>query len=128
MASRMRVTSLMDEARCYEALPITAKTIGHRTQDGQDGTLDCRISEGLSMCEGQVRARSNPNSYLARARTREPRHRDESGWVRKNALQRLRLLRKFVEQLLPKRIIWLKPKAGFGDMANHDLTALKGDV
>src|SRR2546427_5455273 len=99
MASRMRVTSLMDEARCYEALPITAKTIGHRTQDGQDGTLDCRISEGLSMCEGQVRARSNPNSYLARARTREPRHRDESGWGRKNALQRLRLLRKFVEQL-----------------------------
>src|SRR2546425_12645591 len=74
------------------------------------------------MCEGQVRARSNPNSYLARARTREPGHRDESGWVRKNALQRLRLLRKFVEQLLPKLIIWLKPKAGFGDMANHDLT------
>src|SRR5260221_7448019 len=33
MASRMRVTSFMDEARCYEALPITAKTIGHRTQD-----------------------------------------------------------------------------------------------
>src|SRR6266853_2086434 len=39
MASRMRVTSLMNEARCYQALPITAKTIGHRTQDG---TLDCR--------------------------------------------------------------------------------------
>ena len=27
------MTSLMDEARCYEALPITAKTIGQRTQD-----------------------------------------------------------------------------------------------
>src|SRR6266481_7976049 len=30
MASRMRVTSLMDEARCYQALPITAKAIGHQ--------------------------------------------------------------------------------------------------
>src|SRR5205814_6369199 len=39
MASRMRVTSLIDEARCYQALPITAKTIGHRTQDG---TLNSR--------------------------------------------------------------------------------------
>src|SRR6266568_658779 len=39
MASKMRVTSLMDEARCYQALPITAKTFGHCTQDG---TLDCR--------------------------------------------------------------------------------------
>src|SRR6266849_1941642 len=29
----MRVTSLMNEARCYEAWPITAKTIGQRTQD-----------------------------------------------------------------------------------------------
>src|ERR1051325_5461280 len=43
MASRMRVTSLMDEARCYEALPITAKTIGHRTKDG---TLDGRALRG----------------------------------------------------------------------------------
>jgi len=42
--------------------------------------------------------------------------------VRKNALQTLRFLRKVLEQLLPKRIIWLKPKAGFADMANHDLT------
>src|SRR5213078_2697454 len=33
MASRMRVTSLMDEARSYHALPITAKTIGHRTRN-----------------------------------------------------------------------------------------------
>src|SRR5438105_11686363 len=30
MASKMRVTSLIDEARCYQALPITAKSIGHR--------------------------------------------------------------------------------------------------
>src|ERR1041385_5130869 len=37
MASRMRVTSLMDEARCYPALPIKAKTIGHRNEEG---TLD----------------------------------------------------------------------------------------
>src|ERR1051326_4809543 len=32
MASRMRVTSLMDEARCYQALPITSKTIGHKVR------------------------------------------------------------------------------------------------
>jgi len=40
----MRVTSLMDEAKSYQALPLTAKTIGRRTQDGQDGTLDFRTS------------------------------------------------------------------------------------
>src|SRR5689334_2744855 len=33
MASMIRVTSLMDEVRCYEALPIAAKTIGHRSQE-----------------------------------------------------------------------------------------------
>src|SRR6266478_6005304 len=31
MASRMRVTSLMNEGKCYQALPVTAKTIGHQT-------------------------------------------------------------------------------------------------
>src|SRR6266478_5464270 len=73
----MRVTSLIDEARCYQALPITAKTIGHRTQDG---TLNCRNEvssspnqncaerEGERNCGNMERAKGFELSALTLAR------------------------------------------------------------
>src|ERR1051326_3891823 len=39
MASRMRVTSLMDEGKCYQALPVAPKTIGHHTKVSSVGRI-----------------------------------------------------------------------------------------
>src|SRR5437867_11019922 len=70
MASRMRVTSLMDEARCYQALPITAKTIGHRTQDG---TLDCRNEVSSSPDQNCAKREGERNcGNMERAKGSEP--------------------------------------------------------
>src|SRR5207253_10799891 len=70
MASRMRVTSLMDEARCYQALPITAKTIGYRTQDG---TLNCRNEVSSSPDQNCAKREGERNcGNMERAKGFEP--------------------------------------------------------
>src|SRR6266571_4900058 len=50
MASRMRVTSLMDEARCYQALPVTAKTIGHQAP-GRCRARTRFLHSGQELCQ-----------------------------------------------------------------------------